>query len=502
MSIFASEHINSRRSFMVLLFVLSVAAFIFLYRCAGSYSFWTDEIYTVSSVRSSLSFSDTVNLYLHYDRQSPLYPFIAYFWYRAVPHTEQALRTLSIVFALLGCIMIGILGRRLYGTRFGEFSFLFALGNYTILSNAGIEFRPYSLVLLVSTLNYYFYLSRLKNESWANIILYGLTMSLMPYTHYVSVIFCFGLFIADCVMIARKRARMRVIASYFIGAAIFSPWGLLLAVNMGKNFLSFWPKKPAPNDVLKLARWLVGADSYLSILFVAAVLGFLCFIRHSQVCVKETDRLSAEDCFMAAGIFSSAFMVIVVYVYSAFVNPKGSFFVERYFFPIVPFALMAAAYGADILYSSLTAKRTGLMFAVLFMMILGVSFSRAAKHKWIDEPYKQTAEMIHSYEDGHTGSKSAIVTTDTIYLSHGWKELYMTQDFPPVYCLSTKYSDHDEDALKHLEAQDYDRIYLCFLHTPLEDVHDSARMTEWLYEHYKLAGQPEKVNVQILEAKR
>ena len=99
---FAIRVINSltpktKRGFILFMVAVSAIVFAGLYYCANITSFWSDEMYTVGSIRSELSFMDTFNIYAHEDSNSPLYFFIAFFWYRIVPHTERALLSLSIL---------------------------------------------------------------------------------------------------------------------------------------------------------------------------------------------------------------------------------------------------------------------------------------------------------------------------------------------------------------------------------------------------------------------
>lgn len=510
MNIFSYDNKNSVRNFNIFLLFLSAFVFAVLYYCAGRASFWYDELCTVSSVRSSLSFSDTVRIYATKDNQSPLYPFIAYFWYRIVPHTERALRSLSIIFALSGCVMIGIIGRKLYGVRFGIFSFLSGICSSYVLVNAAIDFRPYSLLLLVSSLNYYFYLRRLEDESWPNIILYGLTMGLMPYTHYVSVIFCFGLFISDCVMIFRKRACLLVIVSYFIGALIFLPWFCFLLPVFANHFALFWPGVPNLISIIRLGKSIIFSPFLFS-------LGVLCIIRHLYRHCSRHENFSPESRFLIAGIFASFFMVIIVYIYSRYINPQAPFFVERYFFPIFPFAAFMAAYGAEFIFSRLCTEKRELIFALMFMSILVQTFYSAAEQRIHTEPYRETAYLIHKNESENVGGRTALLTTDSRYMYNGLGEMYFslydeTKSMPSFSLpLSIRNNaemnntEKDKNILEKLQQQHYERIYFCFLHNKSLEKYKNQRVNEimkWLYENYNIIKADEEHRFQVLELRR
>ena len=304
------------RHFCLVLTVISLAALCFLYHYAGIDSYWVDELYTVSAIRSSFSFSDTVKIYSSVDVNAPLYHFIAYFWYRLVPHTEQALKTLSIILSLLACIVTGMTGKKMHSAKTGLLAFLFILASRIMLINSAFQFRPYSMLLLAAALTLYFYLARLKHETWTNIVLYGVTMCLLPYSHYVAVFICFGLFIADCVLILRKRSRPRIIVSYFLGALLFLPWLYLMLASRSitNDFGFFHPKVPAFKDIVSVCKWLVGAHSVMDIPFWLTLCGMFFVLREAYKLLAAHEKFSDEIIFLCACIFSSAFMILSVFI--------------------------------------------------------------------------------------------------------------------------------------------------------------------------------------------
>ena len=326
-------------------------------------------------------------------------------------------------------IITGLIGEKLRGIRFGILSFLLILCNRTVIEYAADEFRAYSLLLLVTVINIYFYLQRLHNESWLNIIFYGVTMCLLPYTHYVAVLLCFGLFVADCVLIFTKRAGFKVIISYFIGALLFLPWLIAFMLpRMGASYSTFWVPVPTLKDILTVGGWLTFSYSYVEISIFLAITGFIYFMK---IALDSNARKDINTIFLISGVFASAFMLLTAYIYSRFINPEGSFFVKRYFFSIVPFSALIIALGIDYLYAKLKPvfKENNILiftFIVTFFCVVNVMHLRGKEiQAYSDNPYREVADIIYESEQNYQGKSIILATNDPISFN-GWREMYLT----------------------------------------------------------------------------
>lgn len=336
-------------------------------------------------------------------------------------------------------------------------------------------------------------------------------MGLMPYTHYVSVIFCFGLFFADCVMIFRKSSGLRVIVSYFIGALMFIPWALILLPAFSRNFASFWPSPPGIKRILSMGKWLT---CYPSVFLI----GMLCIIWHLYGKYSRREKFSVKSLFISSEIFASVFMVTTIYIYSRYIHPHGGFFVNRYFFPIIPFTVLTVTYGMNFIYERLCTNYKKLIFAVIFLtIIMDDRINSAFQQNFHSEPYREAAQYISRNEAEKPGAKSAIITTDDIagtsvdalYVHYGWEEMYLglypETKFMSAYCLPMEIGEHREgNMLGKLQENNYDRIYFCFLRIPLSSNKsaETQEIMKWLHEKYDFGDHNEKYKFQILEVRR
>ena len=353
-------------------------------------------------------------------------------------------------------------------------------------------------------------------------------MCLLPYSHYVAVFFCFGLFIADCVLILRKRSELRIIISYFLGALLFLPWLYFMLVSRSiSNFGSFWPKVPAFKDIMSVCKWLAGAQSVMDIPFWLTLCGMFFVLRQAYKLLATHETFSTEIIFLCACIFSSAFMILSVFIYSRFINPGGSFFVIRYFMPVLPVVCLLMSYGTEYIYDHLepvfgNAARCALIFFMLFFLVL--NFSKITEHNfYIHEPYREVTSLIYDKESQQSGiGSAAVLTTDGYFVYDGWKELYFSnkQDKTiPAYCMNTPKATltswpdyigkrHNEptpalsEITEILKKAKYDRIYLCYLHAPLDSKQEWQPILNWLHENYRFGEKVKDYNFQILTRKQ
>ena len=105
----------------------------------------------------------------------------------------------------------------------------------------------------------------------------------------------------------------------------------------------------------------------------------------------------------------------MVYVYSRYINPLGSIFVNRYFIAILPAFIVISAIGADIICSFVRDKclfifnrpKERIMINIIFVCSLGFILGRTAltdlkQHAvTVNEPYREAAYWIYGQEETH-----------------------------------------------------------------------------------------------------
>jgi mannosyltransferase len=222
------------------LFLLIIVIAIFLrFYDLGNESLWLDE--ASSLLESGLPIPEMSA----HSNQPPLYFLLLAGWIKIWGTSEVALRSLSAVFGILSVVFMFLAGRELFNARTGLIGgFLAAISPFYIFHSQ--DTRAYSLLLLLSLVSYFVFISMLKKDRAWHYPLYFLATALTCYTH----IYGFFILISQIAYLAiyyrAYLARIKKLAITFgcLGISVV-PILLLLgsrALNMAGQ--GFWIPRP------------------------------------------------------------------------------------------------------------------------------------------------------------------------------------------------------------------------------------------------------------------
>lgn len=191
-------------------------------------SLWNDEL-TSWSFSSLDTLEEVVNC-LRVDVHPPGYQILLYFVEKYVGTSESALRLPSVVFGVLSILLVFLLGLRLYSYKEGLIASLFTAVLWCPIYYSQ-EARPYSALLLFTSLASYFWISLIRTmESGLKCpyrvqIGYVLAAGASCYLHY------FGLYLtllqgigAFLFLYRRPKAVATIIIIYLTVLVLYVPW--------------------------------------------------------------------------------------------------------------------------------------------------------------------------------------------------------------------------------------------------------------------------------------
>ncbi|HEX2935418.1 MAG TPA: glycosyltransferase family 39 protein [Bacteroidales bacterium] len=145
----------------------------------------------------------------------PLFEIILHYWTKLFGISPVSVRFLPCIFSCLTAVVIYKIGLNFFRLRIAILSvLLFTLSNYQMYFSH--ETRVYSLLLLLSTLSFYAYMSILKYEAFKYRIIHIASLILIPYAHYLGFFILFiQLFLTLAIPQLRKLGRV-----YFINLLI------------------------------------------------------------------------------------------------------------------------------------------------------------------------------------------------------------------------------------------------------------------------------------------
>ncbi len=243
-------------SYAVLFSVIILGMYIRVHN-VGYRPFWLDELYSVSYAQLTI---ESLFKVLHTDIQMPLYFILLHAWIWIFGDSDRAVRSLSILFGLLGIIGFFLLLRK--GLRWGVNSCLIGLSLLAVNPfhiYYSIEARTYSLMFALAT----FYLTAFAlmhaEGDKKYCLAYALLQALLLYTHPTALLYCFCINATYVFLLFSHREcswlKLRnFLAANVVAAVIFAPWVTSSIQQAYSVHKSFWAQLPSPVGALK--SWL------------------------------------------------------------------------------------------------------------------------------------------------------------------------------------------------------------------------------------------------------
>jgi uncharacterized membrane protein len=148
-------------------------------------SLWLDELSSMIGSAPWNSFEVIVD-YSRKD-QPPLFFLLLHYWMNLFGYNEIAARLLVSIVGVLGIYSIFFLGKEIGNRNTGLIaSFLTSINYFHLFFSQDVRF--YSLVFLLTTLSFLFFIRALGDEKVINVILYAFFSSCLFYTHYFSLV--------------------------------------------------------------------------------------------------------------------------------------------------------------------------------------------------------------------------------------------------------------------------------------------------------------------------
>ena len=371
-----------KRLFVVLTIGLSItgASLIALYLILNQ-GLRLDEAQTLWQSSHTLSgVIHTVALDVHV----PLYHVIVHFWMFFFGNSVETVRLLSLLFFVLTIPVVYLIARFLLSRKWALLATVLFSFSPFMDWYAG-EARMYTLLVLLASLNQYFFLKILKRKKgWIG---YGLTAVIGAYSHYF---FLFTLlaegiyFLVKRKQFAPKTFRRFVVVAVLVIAAL-SPW--LYYVRSLGSASGTRPLLPTPSSVdfsNVYSQFLFGFQTdYVNTILLSS---WPIVMLLALVAVRRTKKVSPEAGFIAT---MAALPVILAFVISLVITP---FFLSRYMVSCVAPLLILIVWLFSQ-YKSGFARAASI--ALILITILGSVQQIRSPETPVKENYKEAVAYIN-----------------------------------------------------------------------------------------------------------
>ncbi|MGB0388909.1 MAG: glycosyltransferase family 39 protein [Ardenticatenaceae bacterium] len=183
--------------------------------------FWNDEVWSVWASLASLS--ETIRR-VAADVHPPLYFVALNGWMKLVGESIYAVRFLSVIFGMLGLALTYRLATEWFDRSTGSMALLL-LGTSGFFVYYMREARMYTLLLCLAVLSMWAYRRLLYQPTFAHLLIYGVTIAALPYTHYVGLLITLSqaLHLLLTHKINKQAFRLWPFAALF-ALLLFTPW--------------------------------------------------------------------------------------------------------------------------------------------------------------------------------------------------------------------------------------------------------------------------------------
>lgn len=203
------------------LVLLVVAAF--LLHSAWLLHMHPDEVLSYVSSDGDLAYTLDVQMSVK-DNQAPLWFVTFWAWRTTVGDAEYTSRVLGVLCVMLALAVTYRLGRRLFrADAVGLVAPVLLIGN-GLFFNYALDIRPYPLVMLCAALSMWAFTRWLDGRTPRRVAIYGLTIALLLYVHYLLVF----LVVVQGIYFLTQKPRLRdfgqALLAGIIGVGLWLPW--------------------------------------------------------------------------------------------------------------------------------------------------------------------------------------------------------------------------------------------------------------------------------------
>lgn len=426
------------RVYLVLKVVIFVGMSLFLVWNADTQSFWSDEMSTIGYIRTGTSIIEMLKGYMVEDAVNlPLYPLLLYFLYRIVPYGELYLLLPSIILCVAAIFIISRIGFRWFGEEVSLACVCVGALSIRLIDRGAWDIRCYALLVFLSALTLYFYSIRLQKECYRTILLYGISMVFLFYTHWFGALQMIFIALCDLILFLQKKVRFRCILSYLLAGSTLLPWLITMLFTTTRDLGGNNAASDVP-DLGRLKETLYYLTGERYVCFLLLVIGIV-LIGGKHFWEKRQNKQNIDFSWIV--VLSFLGLVVGVYCYCRCLNPRGTFYENKYFMVSLPQVFLIMALSINIIIKMVLMAVEKIvpkgkhLVKNLVCIVLVVYYGKLVWQNYticynmaqdIRMPYRQCAEYLA--DEGKIYQEDVlVVSTETTNLTEAWIDYYFVK---------------------------------------------------------------------------
>jgi hypothetical protein len=475
-----------KRRFYFALLALSLMMFMSMVSLSGKCSFWDDEMTLLgaSSLPLDQFFKSIITIALP--------AVVGFIWYHLTPFGEENMRLLPEILMALAVFCTGLAANAVLGKRAGLYAALLA-STSVFLARFGNNFYIYPYYVLFATLVIWIYFYRLKSrgqKKYGHLVLYGTALAALVYSQPLGVVFPFIFFLSDAALYLKKKITLKYFYSYLLAFILYSPMLINVLFVRKIDVFHFWPGVPQFTAVLGVYPEIMSNNKLFIWIYRISVGIFF-----ADIIARR--KISLRDYILLLCIAAPALMIGIMYIYSHYINPRGSFWVTRYFSCLFPMIAIVCAYALEktcayIAKYFFTAKQINtFLFILLLFVRFPVFYTELAKYpQYLIEHFEAGTKWLRSQNDIYI-PETAVLTNIGTLPRRAWDLYYISRHGK---ARADPFKLVNDKSLKDLS---YKRIYVFNPHLPSTEFQKNI-----LDKYYDKSSEEKNLNITVYDLKK
>ncbi len=376
------KYINILKENKWLALILILATFLRFYHL-GFQEPWLDELSTLQVTDPELSFDKTHELIMTREGFPHFYFLCLKFISSIFGHSIYVLRMFSMVFGVASVYLVYLFINELIDKKTGYVAALLLTVNFFHIYHSQ-EARAYSLLLFFGLLACFRMIKYMKNKSFFNAILLGISCGLIPNAHPIGVLNVLVIYFTLLIFFIIENEKLKIFkqlsVSIIFTLIIFSP--VYQIISRVSEIKSFWIP-PANIDNIKQAFIeLTGSSLIIFYVYITSVIMFLIYITYKIISTKNKEENKINIIFLSMVFFWIVINigVIIIKSYSGI-----SIILNRYFIGSIGLFLFTLSFCISLVknnYIRISIISSFVLISLYFLIFQKRYYTEITKSEW------------------------------------------------------------------------------------------------------------------------